>query len=193
MNKKMSNYPEVAKRSFKSKWRIYLFDKVINSKLYEINQNNFGEYELKDESIRKYVNEYWQEFDNYEINGKSILRIHEEIKNFEKNNSSEIREIERNYAEREFPQILSKADFEELKKEDKCRYCGITMEEIEKLGESRKLRKKNLRGWSFEIDRLEPNKEYSKENCVMSCYWCNNAKTDEFSESEFMPIGREIG
>jgi len=26
----------------------------------------------------------------------------------------------------------------------------------------------------------------------MVCYWCNNAKTDEFTEEEFSKIGREI-
>jgi hypothetical protein len=27
----------------------------------------------------------------------------------------------------------------------------------------------------------------------MSCYWCNNAKTDEFDDIEFKPIGELIG
>lgn len=27
----------------------------------------------------------------------------------------------------------------------------------------------------------------------MACYWCNNAKTDEFSAEEFAPVGKEIG
>ena len=32
----------------------------------------------------------------------------------------------------------------------------------------------------------------SDENCVVCCYWCNNAKTDEFNYYEFIPIGKEI-
>jgi hypothetical protein len=27
----------------------------------------------------------------------------------------------------------------------------------------------------------------------MACYWCNNAKTDEFTAEEFKPIGEAIG
>ena len=37
----------------------------------------------------------------------------------------------------------------------------------------------------MEIDRIDPSGDYSKENIVLCCYWCNNAKTDEFSYFEF--------
>ncbi|HPT73200.1 MAG TPA: hypothetical protein PLE74_13070, partial [Candidatus Cloacimonadota bacterium] len=48
------------------------------------------------------------------------------------------------------------------------------------------------RGWTLEIDRKKPNLEYEEDNCVMCCYWCNNAKTDEFDDVEFLPIGNAI-
>jgi hypothetical protein len=54
------------------------------------------------------------------------------------------------------------------------------------------LNKHETRGYSFEIDRKEPNLEYSTENCLMSCFWCNNAKTDEFNEKEFKIIAASI-
>ena len=44
----------------------------------------------------------------------------------------------------------------------------------------------------MEIDRKEPNLEYTKENCVWCCYWCNNAKTDEFKYKEFKKVGAVI-
>ena len=34
---------------------------------------------------------------------------------------------------------------------------------------------------------------YNADNCVLACYWCNNAKTDAFTDKEFKPIGIEIG
>ena len=34
---------------------------------------------------------------------------------------------------------------------------------------------------------------YNKDNCVLACHWCNNAKTDAFTADEFKPIGKEIG
>jgi len=49
--------------------------------------------------------------------------------------------------------------------------------------------KKSERGWNLEIDRKNSNYEYTKDNCVMCCYWCNNAKTDEFTYPEFKEIG----
>jgi 5-methylcytosine-specific restriction endonuclease McrA len=76
---------------------------------------------------------------------------------------------------------------------DQCYYCEITIDEIIELINKRKIFKKNERGWKMEIDRKEPNQEYSDENCVPACYWCNNAKTDEFNAEEFKLIGEAIG
>ena len=75
-----------------------------------------------------------------------------------------------------------------------CSYCGISLAQIEELGKNGKLNNKrsDTRGYTLEIDRKLPNLEYSKENCCMACYWCNNAKTDEFSPREFKPIAEGI-
>ena len=77
-------------------------------------------------------------------------------------------------------------------KATKCHYCHITLDEINTLADKQMLFKKNERGYTMEIDRKEPNLEYTNENCVPSCYWCNNAKTDEFDDVEFIPIAKEI-
>ncbi|MCT7485287.1 hypothetical protein N5T98_00380 [Aliarcobacter cryaerophilus] len=71
-----------------------------------------------------------------------------------------------------------------------CYYCGINIDQIEDLGKNSKLHNKrsDTRGYSLEIDRKHANLEYSEENCCMACYWCNNAKTDEFTEDEFKNI-----
>lgn len=73
-----------------------------------------------------------------------------------------------------------------------CHYCGCTKEEIEKFWAQSKSKRKNTRGKSLEIDRLE-DKNYSEDNCVLACYWCNNAKSDVFSPKDFKPIGLAIG
>jgi 5-methylcytosine-specific restriction endonuclease McrA len=83
-------------------------------------------------------------------------------------------------------------DFEKLTTSTECYHCEISVDEIHELKEKGKLRKKNEEGWTLEIDRLKPNFEYTADNCAVSCYWCNNAKTDEFSSEEFKSIGREI-
>lgn len=89
------------------------------------------------------------------------------------------------------------ADFHEFKTwfestERKCHYCEITEREIEQLIQKNMIETKRLRtrGRRLEIDRVSPNRPYDDlSNLVFCCYWCNNAKTDEFTAEEFKPIG----
>jgi hypothetical protein len=75
-----------------------------------------------------------------------------------------------------------------------CRYCGITQEELNKLHRMGIENKRTTRGRTLEIDRKEANKDYSYlPNLTYCCYWCNNAKTDTFTEAEFELIGQAIG
>lgn len=77
-----------------------------------------------------------------------------------------------------------------------CKYCKITEEDIALLIEHNQIRTKRLgtRGKSLEIERREPNEKYDNiDNLTYCCYWCNNAKTDEFTEAEFIYIGQLIG
>ncbi|MCD6366675.1 MAG: hypothetical protein J7L46_03955, partial [Bacteroidales bacterium] len=48
------------------------------------------------------------------------------------------------------------------------------------------------RGKHMEVDRTAPNGKYEIKNIELCCYWCNNAKTDEFSEKEFICIANAI-
>ena len=50
------------------------------------------------------------------------------------------------------------------------------------------------RGKRLELDRKDPSKKYDElSNLVWCCYWCNNAKTNFFTESDFEPIAQAIG
>lgn len=72
-----------------------------------------------------------------------------------------------------------------------CHYCGITEAEIEELLQSGNIKTKRIttRGKRLELDRKMPEPSYSEmKNLVLCCYWCNNAKTDEFSAEEFQLI-----
>jgi 5-methylcytosine-specific restriction endonuclease McrA len=78
--------------------------------------------------------------------------------------------------------------------EKKCFYCGITETQINELFNRKKIYTKRNRGKKLEIERLLPNEPYHNiKNLVLSCYWCNNAKTDTFSSEEFKIIGKVIG
>jgi hypothetical protein len=79
-----------------------------------------------------------------------------------------------------------------LEEPKKCFYCGSSAKEVEKFFKTHKS-KRDTRGNSLEIDRKDPRGGYKKSNCVFSCYYCNNAKSDIFSEEEFKSIGVAIG
>ena len=74
-----------------------------------------------------------------------------------------------------------------------CYYCGITQDELNHLHALGLNNKRTTRGKTLEIERKIPDERYSNiSNLTYSCYWCNNAKTDTFTEEEFKIIGRAI-
>jgi 5-methylcytosine-specific restriction endonuclease McrA len=126
------------------------------------------------------------------VNGKQLTQWWEELKT-EREELSKIRIIwKKKFVNTEY------WDFHKWYTETqrKCTYCQITEPEIKKLIEANKITTKrlNTRGRRLEIERKKPNEDYDKiENLTYSCYWCNNAKTDEFSTEEFLEIGIRIG
>lgn len=80
-----------------------------------------------------------------------------------------------------------------ISSEKKCFYCGITEDQIEALYESGIVNKRTTRGRVLEIDRRISSSQYSLiDNLIYSCYWCNNAKTDTFTDLEAKLIGNAI-
>ncbi len=74
------------------------------------------------------------------------------------------------------------------KQEGKCYYCGTDEKVIATLFEKKFLhRKRTTRGKHLEIERRDAiSNGYNKENCVLACYFCNNDKSDIFSETEYL-------
>lgn len=99
------------------------------------------------------------------------------------------------------------ATFEEFKRwfsssnfEKGCHYCGTTNERTFELynRQRTKLRfdatRGGKRGKRLELDRKDPSLHYDNlNNIVWCCYWCNNAKSNFFTQEEFMPIANAIG
>lgn len=83
-----------------------------------------------------------------------------------------------------------------IKQQDpRCYYCGIHQSEIDQLLLRKKIFTKRIttRGKRLELERVLPNESYDNiANLKFSCYWCNNAKSDEFSEVEFKEIAKAI-
>jgi len=76
--------------------------------------------------------------------------------------------------------------------EKRCCYCNSTQLEIENFYNKTLSKRNGTRGKTLEIERIKDT-EYTRENCLLSCYWCNNAKSDVFTFDEFKSIGKVIG
>ena len=74
-----------------------------------------------------------------------------------------------------------------------CHYCNTDILTIRKLINEGKIggravAKGGLRGPNLEIDRKDPFGVYDQHNCVLSCYYCNNDKSNTFSYEVYRNI-----
>ena len=182
-------------------------------------QQEFNAFELTTDIAKKYSADYYQKEINESIELDGVrLKVQDIIDNLSMKceghdfyvNTSLLRSDVRtklpnnsfvnlynellNRYKKQFENIFSISDFNTRLDQKSCAYCGISVDQIKELGESGLLHNKRSekRGYTLEIDRKIPNLEYTSDNCCMSCYWCNNAKTDEFSQHEFKEIARGI-
>ncbi|MEZ5004207.1 MAG: hypothetical protein R2730_14340 [Chitinophagales bacterium] len=190
-NTQRTKYRTKAKDSFKTKRNLFLFDLVLNGK-DEFSKEEFEQFMIKEDLAKCYTTRYWQQESDKPINDIKIGDIYNRIKQIEGKCSDVLKELEYEYIQ-SFSKVITEEKFIELISKESCHYCGITEKKIDILSGKQRLYKKNLRGWNLEVDRLNSNFEYVFENCVMACYWCINAKTDEFTEDEFKLIGKTIG
>lgn len=81
-------------------------------------------------------------------------------------------------------------------KEKKCFYCGLSERESQNIVHNGLLKSKRFpiqgmfsqgvnRGYWLELDRKDPYGKYSRQNCELSCYFCNNDKSDVFNEEQY--------
>jgi hypothetical protein len=155
----------------------------------------FNQYKIEDDILKNYEKAWILEGDKkLTEGGLTMNEIDTEIEKWISGNSNFIESLQKEYKSLFITDYFLFSDFEKLysryPEERECYYCRITDKDIELLAGKGKLYTKRLRGYAMEIDRIEANKEYSPNNCVLACYWCNNAKTDEFSQDEF---SRNIG
>lgn len=78
---------------------------------------------------------------------------------------------------------------EKLKEQDyKCHYCKTSIHTINELIDSEKLPSRKVRGGGKRGPVLEIDKQgdyYSKDNCVLACYYCNNDKSYIASKEDY--------
>jgi len=186
-------YKSKAADSFKTKLNLYLFRKALEQNWDSLSLADFRNFKISTSLVDTYTTEYWQYKADFKIKGELTNDfIYKDIADKEIVKKNFINEIRIDYINNHFNEIFPEAEFNNLIHHTECAYCHITIREIELLADKKQLNKKNYRGWSLEIDRKDSNLEYKPDNCVMACYWCNNAKTDEFTFDEFIKVGAEI-
>ena len=193
-------YEAIAQRSFQTKLEIFLFDRCIKKQFTEnFSSEDFHRFEITDQVVSQYE-KAWQLLDEDRLSedGPEMREIDNFIQNWSVQNTGLKKLLLNEYKilfQQEyfpFPEFIKLFD-QELQNRV-CHYCKITDKDIELLRDKRKIKTKRFRSYSMEIDRINSNREYRPENVVLACYWCNNAKSDEFTESEFFNhIGPGIG
>ncbi|OYT11641.1 MAG: hypothetical protein B6I18_03370 [Bacteroidetes bacterium 4572_112] len=177
--------------------RFFKFQSMVNNVPFD--KENFLAFSIvegEEDNIaitKIYTTQYYQrERSNY-LNGvkNTGLTIDEIYNKMQDINASDEDDWFTDYLT-DFEHQYSIDQFREDTLAEKCYYCHITKNDIKTLVAKKMLFKKNERGFTMEIDRKKPNLEYTNDNCVPACYWCNNAKTDEFDDEEFIPIAKQI-
>jgi hypothetical protein len=72
--------------------------------------------------------------------------------------------------------------------EEKCAYCETSIVAIKKLIADKKIgyRRANKTGLrdELELERRNPDGDYSPENCVLVCCYCNNDKSNVYKDAD---------
>lgn len=199
-------YISFINRSFEKTLNLILFSKLPND------WNNIPDIKIKDFSKTKIYND--EKYDrkifipdskillNYKMvykNMKDVRKRNKYFNEWKKENKNQIKSLSKKFISY-FDNNLKLDSFKKLYGKDddreyrKCYYCDITEAQINLLIENKLITTKRLynRGRHLEVDQKESENGYTKENIVLCCYWCNNAKTDEFSEKEFKVIAEKI-
>jgi len=141
----------------------------------------FGDIIKVSDPIKNFSSDLHHKAYTDKINDIAVGNIWKELYPQDKYTFSEVKNT--NYEKK-----LSWGMFIKMMIENKCAYCGVSIEQINNI----KLFTKRSRGYTLEVDQINPYGNYTDKNCVACCYWCNNAKTDEFKVGEFKEIARGI-
>jgi hypothetical protein len=192
IDKIKQKYYEMIPRSFSTKLELFLFSRCHRAR--QIGNFEFSDikwFEVTDVLVDDYLRAWnLDEFERLNDGGLTMKEIDEAIELWTINNASLKAELFEKYRLNFITDFFPFPDFEKIYDRDPekriCHYCHINDKEIELLDAKSQIKTKRPRGYMMEIDRIKANYEYSKENIVLACYWCNNAKSDEFSEPEFL-------
>lgn len=142
-------------------------------------------------SIEESVNIDFNSWSNFDDNKKRIESLA---------TKSRIENLAQDEEDKKTAKFETKEKFLEWYKKQpkKCCYCGVKEEYLKKYfnQENEQYKEARQRGQYLEIERIvtapKTKNIYSKENCALVCYICNNAKSDFLSPINFKPIAKGI-
>ena len=186
-------------RNFKRDLDIVIFKAIINGKKY--NEISINDFKIDDKNINIYTYA-WQLKKGKAIKHLDVSKIDEDHYKFMDSLKKEkIYEHLLNEYKLPFEEVSYKNTIKNLfnnntyNNSPQCHYCGITeaiindiiIETEYNIDSTMRFHTKRFynRGLSMEIDQIKPSMGYVEDNMVLCCYWCNNAKSDEFSYHEF--------
>ena len=180
-----TRYKSLVDRSFKQHLRYKIFEAYVDGIISDVDLEGF--------TVGKATE---AEFSSLYDNMRDVRSFNGKSRQYIADNKKEIKNYKNLYSKWFDINVMSLRGFGDYlgKHGMICDYCGVSESQIKTLHKYGELKTKRLysRGKTMEIDRGKPNGEYSLGNIILSCYWCNNAKTDEFTIDEFMPIAAGI-
>jgi hypothetical protein len=187
----LSKYRAIRQRSFKTRMELFLFESLLRSRIENsLNDSEFLAFRPSDELVAK-LELAWQS-DEIEFGGNKLFTkdIDAAILDWLGRNESTSKNLFGAYQSHFEEFVLSFDQFKDVFPEDPkrriCHYTHLSDYDFEILRRQGGIKTKNARGRYMEIDRLNSNREYYRDNIVLCCYWANNAKTDEFTYPEFL-------
>ncbi|RLA84870.1 MAG: hypothetical protein DRG78_00095 [Epsilonproteobacteria bacterium] len=181
----IDRYNSIIERSYLNKLKYFLFEILNKSKMIDtIDTSNY----IPDDIINKKYKALYNNMKLIRERNKQSNIIKKKFKDIIKNDKVK-------YIEYYIENKLSFNSFYEFwnpKSERNCKYCGINEKQITSNNLEIKTKRFYSRGKTMEIDKINAFDDYTKNNIILACYWCNNAKTDEFSLCEFKNIAKAI-
>ena len=185
-------YQAIRKRSFERHLDLFLTTSLLRAPQQDLSHVGLDTYQSflpTPQEWTFYVKSQQAKTYNHSVSNITIGTLDKAIKAWWVENTDDLKTYEAHHYQHH---CISAAAFATLftPEPPACAYCHITQAQFETLIQAGQVQTKRLRtrGTSLEFDCQIPELGYIEGNVVLCCYWCNNAKTDEFSAEEFQPI-----
>ena len=132
----------------------------------------------------------------------SIKTLEKKGESFDSNDKSLSKKLKADYNRRSKNGVNGFESYDEflswyLELNKECSYCGLSQEnsrfivingilKSKRFPENGALKRGKARGYYLEVDRKNPEANYSADNCALACYFCNNDKSDVFNSQEYV-------